>query len=231
MRSDRDEDSERLRAQLLLSGLVEVALGGVGAIRDLLGHAVERHRHDHDRNAGEERERRIRVEPGVDDGTEPAAADQAGDHDHREREEDRLVDPEQQHPPRERELHLREHLPARRAHRRRRLDGVRRDAADPERGDPDGGRNRVDDRRDDGGGVADREEEHDRHQVREGRNDLHRVEHGVDRALEAIRSPGDDSDRNADQRARARRTRSSARASPCSPARGRAMRTRQRRRT
>ena len=63
----------------------------------------------------------------------PCAADQPGDHDHREREEDRLVDREQQHPPRQRELHLRQHLPPGRAERRRRLDRVRRDAADPER--------------------------------------------------------------------------------------------------
>ena len=74
----------------------------------------------------EDRERRVRVQAARDDRAEPAAADQARDHDHREREEDRLVDAEQQHAPGERELHLAEHLPARRAHRRGGLDGVRR---------------------------------------------------------------------------------------------------------
>ena len=74
---------------------------------------------------GEDGERRIRVEPARDDVAEALAADQARDHDHREREEDRLVDGEEQHPPREREPHLEEHLPRRRAHRLGRLDGVR----------------------------------------------------------------------------------------------------------
>ena len=42
---------------------------------------------------------------------EASAADQARDHDHREREQDRLVDAQQEHSPGERELHLAEQLP------------------------------------------------------------------------------------------------------------------------
>ena len=57
----------------------------------------------------------------------------------------------------------------------------RRDAADAERGDADGGRDGVDHRADHRRGRADREEDHDRHQVGEGRDDLHRVERGRDR--------------------------------------------------
>ena len=58
------------------------------------------------------RQRRVRVQAARDDGAEPAAADQARDHDHREGEQDRLVDPEQQHAPGEGELHLGQHLAA-----------------------------------------------------------------------------------------------------------------------
>ena len=95
----------------------------------------------------------------------------------------------------------------------RRLDRVRRDAADPERGDPDRRRDRVDHRRDHRGARADREEDHDRHQVRERGDDLHRVEDRRDRSVEAVRAAGDHAERHADQRARARRPRASARTS------------------
>ena len=78
---------------------------------------------------------------------------------------------------------------ARRAHRLGRLDGVRRHAADPERRDADRRRDRVDHRRDHRRAGADREEDHDRHQVRESGDDLHRVENGRDRALEAVGRP------------------------------------------
>ena len=72
------------------------------------------------------RERRVGVQSADDDVAEALAADQPGDHHHREREDDRLVHGEQQHPARERELYFREHLRARRAHRLGRLDRVRR---------------------------------------------------------------------------------------------------------
>ena len=101
-------------------------------------------------------------------------------------------------PSRERELHLRQHLPARCAERGRRLDGVRGDAADPERGDADRRRDGVDHRRHDRGARADREQDHDRHQVRERGDDLHRVQHRRDRAVEACGAPGDHPERDAD---------------------------------
>ena len=59
-------------------------------------------------------------------------------------------------------------------------------AADAERRDPDRGRDRVDHRRDDRGARPDREQDHDRHQVREGGDDLHRVEHRRDRACGTV---------------------------------------------
>ena len=70
----------------------------------------------------------------------------------------------------------------------RRLDRVRRHAADAERGDADRRRDRVDHRRHDRRARADREEDHDRHQVGERRDDLHRVEHRRDRRAGSGRS-------------------------------------------
>ena len=106
----------------------------------------------------EDRERRVRVQAARDDGAESAAADQAGDHDHREREEDRLVDAEQEHAPGERELHLRRASAGGSAPIEAAASTVFvAHAPDPERGDAHGGRDRVDHRRDDGGGRADRE--------------------------------------------------------------------------
>ena len=171
----------------------------VGSGCDRLGRAVERDRQDDDHHPGEDCERRVRVEPVRHDVAEPAAADQAGDHDHREREEDRLVDAEEDHPAGERKLHLPEQLRPRRAHRARRLDGVHGDASDAERGDADRRRDRVDHGRHDRRRRPDREEDDDGHQVRERRDDLHRVEKGRDRAGEPIRAPGDDPERNPDE--------------------------------
>ena len=70
----------------------------------------------------------------------------------------------------------------------RRLDRVRRHAADAERRDPDRRRDRVDHRRHDRRARADREQDHDRHQVGERGDDLHRVEHRRDRARGSGRS-------------------------------------------
>jgi hypothetical protein len=111
-----------------------VAAGGVRAVGDRLGRPVERDRDDHDREAGEDGERGVRVETVRDDVAEPAAPDQACDDRHRQREEDRLIDAEEEHSPSEGQLHLREHLPPGRPERLGRFDGVRRDSTDPERG-------------------------------------------------------------------------------------------------
>ena len=87
---------------------------------------------------------------------------------------------EQQLLARERQLHLEERLQRRRAQRLRGLDRVGGHAADAERRDPDGRRDGVDHRADDRRGRADREQDHDRHQVGERGHDLHRVEHRRD---------------------------------------------------
>ena len=92
-----------------------------------------------------------------------------------------------------------EHLPAGRAHRLGGLDRVRGHAADSERRDPDRRRDRVDHRRHDGGARADREEDHDRDQIGEGGDDLHRVEDRRDRAVEPVGAAGEHAERHADE--------------------------------
>ena len=171
----------------------------VRLLRDRLRDPIERHRHHHDHDAGEQCERRVGVEAARDDVAEPLAADQSGDDDHRQREEDRLVDGQEQHPSRQREPYLREHLRRRGAHRERGLDGVRRDAANPERRDANRGRDRVDHRRDHRSARADGEEDHHGHQVRERRDDLHRVEHRRDGALEPVGEPREHPERDPDE--------------------------------
>ena len=157
-------------------------------------------------DSGEDRERRVREQAGVHDGAEPTASDEPRDDDHRQREEDGLVEAEEEHASRHRKLDLQEHLATGGTHRRRRLDGVHRYSADAESGDAYARRDRVDHRRDDGGRVADREEEDDRHQVRERRDDLCGVEERGQDAVEAPRaSCGDaqghsDEDRQPDRR-------------------------------
>ena len=182
------------------AGTIEMALRRIGLLRDCLGHPVERDRHHDDRRARKDRKRRVRVEAVRHRGAEPAfGVDQACDDDHREGEEDRLVDRQEQQAARERQLHLPEHLAFRRSERGRRFDRVRRHAADSERRDPNSRRHRVDHRRDHGSRRPDREEDDDGHQVGEGRDDLGRVEHRRDHPVEAVRSAGDDSERNADE--------------------------------
>ena len=159
---NRGHQREGLEAQSLPPRLVEVPVRRVRPRRHGLGRAVERDRHDHDHEAGEDRERGVRVETARHDCAEPASADEARDHDHREREQDRLVDAEKNQSASERQLDLAEQLRSRRAQRGRRLDRVHRDAADAERRDPDRRRNRVDQRRDHRCGRPDREEDDDR---------------------------------------------------------------------
>ena len=183
--------------ELLLRG--QVPVHRIRALGHRLGGSVDRDRHDHDGEAAEERERRVGGEPVRDDVAQAGAADQPGDHDHREREQDRLVDRQQQHPPCERQLHLEDRLPPRCAECQRGLYGVRRHLADSERGDPDRRRDRVDHRRHDRRSRADREEDHNREQVGECRDDLHRVEERRDRAPEAVGAAGDHAERHADE--------------------------------
>ena len=114
---------------------------------------------------------------------------------------------------RQRDLHLRQHLPPGRAERRGRLDRVGHDAADPESGDPDRGRDGVDHRRHHRRARTDREEDHDRDQVRERGDDLHCVEERGDRPVEPRRAAGDHTERHADEERERRRQRTSGRTS------------------
>ncbi len=91
-RDDRQARSDRGEAQLAPEIVRQVTAGRVGPLRDRLRHAVERHRHHDDDETGEERQGRIGVQAARHDVAEALAADEAGDHDHGEREEDRLVD-------------------------------------------------------------------------------------------------------------------------------------------
>ena len=60
----------------------------------------------------------------------PASPDEPRDDHHRQREQNRLVEAEEKHPPRHGELHLQEHLAARCSHRGSRLDRVHRHPPD-----------------------------------------------------------------------------------------------------
>ncbi len=117
------------------------------------------------------------------------------------------------------------------AERARRLHRVAGDAADAERRDAHGRRDRVDHRADHGRRRADREEDHDRHQVGERGHDLHRVEHRRDPAVEALASGRRTRRSGSRPRARAAPPPTSARASGCSPPTGPSARTRRTRRT
>ena len=175
-----------------------MAAGRIRLLRDGFGRAVESHRHHDDHDPCEDRESRVRVQSARHDVSEPLAADQPGDHDHGEREQDRLVDAEQQRPPCQRQLHLLQNLALGRSHRLRGLDRVRRHTTDPERGDANRRRDGVDHRGDHGRAWPDGEEEHDRHEVGERRDDLHGVEHRADGAVEALGPARHDSERDAD---------------------------------
>jgi hypothetical protein len=175
-----------------------VAPGRVGPVGDRRRGAVEGDGHDHDRDAGEQRQGRVRVEPVGDHVAQPAPADQAGDHDQREGEHDRLVHRQQELAARQRQLHLEESLGRGGAQRLRRLDRFLRDAADAERRDPHRGRDGVDHRADHRRRRADREQDHDRHQVRKGRHDLHGVQHRCDGAVEPVVAACEDTERHPD---------------------------------
>ena len=72
--------------------------------------------------------------------------------------------------------------------RLRRLDDLLRHLPDPEVGEPDRRRQRVDHRRDHAGDPPELEQEDHRHQVDERRHRLHRVEHRLERPAGTRRS-------------------------------------------
>ena len=89
------------------------------------------------------------VSPKITSRPRPPPPIKPRDDDYGEHHHDGLVDPEQDRGARERQLHLPEHLSRRRAVRQRRLGRVLRHPADPEVGQPDARRERVDERGDD----------------------------------------------------------------------------------
>ena len=131
--------------------------------------------------------RGVRVQAARHDVAEALAADQPGDDDHRESEQDRLIDAEEQRPSCERQLHLLQDLVASSSpvacaastvfpETPRMPRAVIRIAGDG-----------VDHRSDHGQHRDQLKEDDDGHRVRERRDDLHGVENRRDRALEAVR--------------------------------------------
>ena len=86
----------------------------------------------------------------------------------------------------------------RRARRTSGFDGLGRHLADPERGEPDTGRQRVDDGRDQTGHAPDIEQRDHRHEVDERRHHLRGVEEWPDDREESLTAARDDADRERD---------------------------------
>ena len=151
----------------------------------------------------------------------PVTPDDRRDHDHAERHHDRLVHAEHDRGLRQRELHLAQDLPTRGAERPRR---PRRSSSGTLRiprlvSRIAGGRAKIT--------VAisavaapDAEQQHQRDQVRERGDRLHRVEDRPQDPLDPGRSARPDPDRDPDQQRADHGERASARASRCSPPTG-----------
>ena len=174
-RAERSQTSSRRRRVGSWTG----GSAGRCALARALGQPVEDDRQDDDREARLERradvhlaDRARRTSP-----PRPGAPMRAGDHDHRERHHDRLVDAEAD----------RRGGPAGSCTLRRTCRRVAPSelaasmvspgtSADPERRDPDGGRDRVDERGDRRRRRRRCEQQRHRREVRERRHDLHDVE-------------------------------------------------------
>ena len=107
---------------------------------------------------------------------EARAVDEGRERGHRERRQRGLVEADDDRLARHRELDLAQPLPVGLTRRVGGLDGRRRHLPDAEAGDPDQGRQRVDQGAHDGAADADAEEQHDRQQVDEGRHGLQEVQ-------------------------------------------------------
>ena len=141
------------------------------------GGAVEHHGHHHDQHARHEGGADVvDAQAGEDGLAEARAVDEGRQGGHRERGQRRLVEADDDGLARHRELHLEQPLPVGLPGRVGGLDGRGRHLPDPEAGDPDEGRERVEDRAHDGRADTDAEEQHDRQEVDEGRHRLHQVE-------------------------------------------------------
>ena len=158
------------------------APSGPGALAEPVagdgGGAVQPHRQQHDGDARGERGADVdRGQRPEDLLTETAGADHRGDGDHGQRHHDRLVQAEQDLLAGQRQPRGQQALHRAGAERLGGLHDALVGAAQTERGQPGHGRRRVDDRRDQRGGHADVEQQHQRQQVRERRHDLHGVQH------------------------------------------------------
>ena len=125
-----------------------------------------------------------RVEDGL---PEARAVDVRRDGGHRQRRQRGLVETDDDGLAGHRELHLEQPLPVGLAGRVGGLDRRGGHLADAEAGDPHERRDGVDEGRDDGAADPDAEEEHDRHEVDEGRHRLHEVEDDRDHLVGARR--------------------------------------------
>jgi hypothetical protein len=156
------------------SPLLEVFLGAPAiGLRD----AVEDHGEEDDGDAGDEAAAHFQpLDPLQHLVTEPARADHRGDDHHGKRHHRRLVDACHDSRQGERNLHLEELLPGRRAEGDNRLDHLAIDLTDAEIGQPDDRRNGEEHGGEDGRDFA-RAEQHDEgDQIDEDRQRLHDVE-------------------------------------------------------
>ena len=179
---------------------IQRPLPRIDALAGLLGQAIEDDGQEHDRDPRVEHRPDVVADQGAQRvPAETRRVDERGDHDHRDRQHDRLVQSERERGSRDGEVPPRQELAIGRAERTASLDRVRRHAPDAERRDADRRRHRVDERDDRRCSGTDAEEQHERRQVRERRHDLHHVEDRRDDRPGAIVPGYQDADRDADQ--------------------------------
>jgi len=167
-----------------------------------LGDPVERHRQQHDAQPADGGQAHVEAADAAQHHlTEAADGDHGGDHHHRQRQHQRLVDAGHDGRHGQRELHLHQQLPGRRAIGPGGFDEVRPHLPDAERRQAHEWRQREHDRDDHARHVADAEQHHDRHQVDEGRRGLHGIEHGARPALRAVAGGEQDPQRQSQQQA------------------------------
>jgi hypothetical protein len=174
--------------------LAAVSLAGGG------GDPVEDDRKQHDGNArGEGRSDVQRGERRHHAAAEARCVDQCGDGHHGERGHDRLIHPEHDRALRHRQQHLAQRLSSGGAERAGRLEHRRLYRADAVVGEPDNGRQRIEQGGDRRGRRPDEEEQGERREVDKGRHGLQEVEDRGEQLVHAVADPAVHAERDADQ--------------------------------
>ena len=164
------------------------------------GDAVEHDRHDDDRDAPIERGADAQPLQTVQHRlTQTTRADERSDHDDAERHHDRLVDTEHDRRLRQRDLDQAQSLSIGRTERVRDLERRLGDRTDPKRRQTDRGRDRERQGRQQRWRLPDAEQQHERQQVRVGRDRLHRVQDRAQHPLHPWPATGPDPERDPDR--------------------------------